>query len=115
MPFASPFLHHPITSNSNRIHPFFFKRINPIKQKSNQTKSNPHPSPHVVPCFFAKKYHLREGKINLGVKSVKTETKDIPKETNKTINITETNESNDDLKLKLRTIDDWGDSLLLKT
>ena len=114
MRFAPPFLHHPIANNSHRIHPFFFKRINP-KQKNNQIKTNPHPSPHVHPCFFARKDHLRAGKVNLGVKTANTETIDTSKETNKTINITETKESNDDLKLKLRTIDDWGDSLLLKT
>ena len=91
-------------SNRNpRIHPFFFHRRNIIKPNNNQINTN------------------QVGKQNLGVKFAKTEKKDIPKEANKTINITETNEVketnevNDDLKLKMRTIDDWGDCLSLKT
>ena len=116
--FAPPFLHHPMSNKNPRIHPFFFHRRNLIKTNNNQTKTNPHPCPHVHPCFFPRKYHIQAGRKNLGVKFGETEYIDIPKETNKTINITETNEtdeSSEDLKLKMRTIDDWGECLLLKT
>ena len=121
MRFAPPILHHPMADRNQRVHQFFLRRKNIIKPNNNQIKTNPHPSPHIHPCFFPRKYHLRAGKINLGVKFAKTEYIDIPKETNKTINITETNEvkktneTDDDLNLKIRTIDDWGECLLSKT
>ena len=116
--FAPPILHHPVSNKKPRIHPFFFHRRNLIKPNNNQIKTNPHPSPHVHPCFFPRKYHVHAGRKNFGVKFGKTEYIDIPKETNNTINITETNETKesiDDLDLKMKTIDDWGECLLLKT
>ena len=121
MRFAPPILHHPMPNKNPKVHPFFFHRKNIIKPNINQIKTNPHPCPHVHPCFFPRKYHIQAGKKKLGVKFAETEYIDIPKETNKTITITETNEaketkeSNDDLNLKMRTIDDWEECLLLKT
>ena len=121
MRFAPPILHHPMSNRNARVHPFFFRRRNIIKPCVNQLKTNPQQNPHVHPCFFPRKYHLHAGKKNVGVKFAETEYIDIPKETNKTITITETNEvketneENEDLKLKMRIIDDWGECLLLKT
>lgn len=116
--FAPPFLHHPMANRNHRIHPFFFHRRGIIKPNNNQNNTNPRPCPHVHPCFFPRKYHIQAGKKKLGVKFAGTEYIDIPKETNKTIDITVTNESNElnnDLNLKMKTIDDWGECLLLKT
>ena len=45
-----------------------------------------------IHAFFPRKYHIQAGKKKLGVKFAETEYIDIPKETNKTITITETNE-----------------------
>ena len=71
---------------------------------------NPNPCPHVHPCFFPRKYHIHPNKT---VKFAKTEYIDIPKDSNTTM--TESNESNPEIDIKMRTIDDWGKCLLLKT
>ena len=111
--FAPPFLHPP------------------IQPKKVQLKTNPHQSPHVHPCFFERKYHIHPNrnqlktnphqnpnKKNQQVKfAEKAEIIDIPKDSNKTITITESTESNNDLDLdlKMKTIEEWGKCLLLKT
>ena len=140
--FAPPFLHPPSTNhflrvippsfiqkkyqyqpNQNKlkanphpsphVHPCFFPRKYHIQPNQNKLKANPHPSPHVHPCFFPRKYHIQPNQNKLKVKFAKTEYIDIPKDTSNTIN--ETTDSNEDLDLKMRTIDDWGNCLLLKT
>ena len=97
------------------VHPCFFERKYHIRPNKNQIKlkSNPHPSPHVHPCFFERKYHIHPNKNQLKVNFGKTEYINIPKDSK--TNKTELNESNNDLDLKMKTIDDWGKSLLLKT
>ncbi len=67
------------------------------------------PCPHVHPCFFPRKYHIQPCKA---VKFAKTEYIDIPKENT---TMTESNNSNEDIDIKMRTIDDWGKCLLNKT
>ena len=141
--FAPPILHHPFTKNVPHVHPCFFPRKYHVQPNKNQLKTtpnkvphvhpcffprkyhiqpnkvqlktNPHKSPHVHPCFFERKYHIQPTKKKQEVKLAEKEIIDIPKETSKTITITESSESNDDLNLKMRTIDDWGECLLLKT
>ena len=67
------------------------------------------PCPHVHPCFFPRKYHIQPSKT---VKFAKTEFIDIPKENT---TMTESNNSNEEIDIKMRTIDDWGKCLLKKT
>ena len=67
------------------------------------------PCPHVHPCFFPKKYHIHPNKA---VKFAKTEIIDIPKDNT---TMTESNNSNEEIDIKMRTIDDWGKCLLNKT
>ena len=86
--------------------------ISPNKKQLN-LQYKPNPSPHVHPCFFPKKYHIHPNKKQLKVNFSKTEYIDIPKDSNTTKK--EQNESNNDLDLKMKTIDDWGKCLLLKT
>ena len=69
------------------------------------------PCPHVHPCFFPKKYHIQPSKA---VKFAKTEYIDIPKE-NTTMTESNSNNSNEEIDIKMRTIDDWGKCLLDKT
>ncbi len=76
-------------------HPFFHKQ-NFFKQFPHQHNHRPH-------------HHKKP----FGVKFGKTEFIDIPKEPNRTM--TETNESLNDLDLKIKTIDGWGKCLLTKT
>ena len=97
------------------VHPCFFERKYHIRPNKNQIKlkSNPHPSPHVHPCFFERKYHIHPNKNQLKVNFGNTEYINIPKDSK--TNKTEPNESNNDLDLKMKTIDDWGKCLLLKT
>ena len=97
------------------VHPCFFPKkyhIHPNKKQLN-IQYKPNPCPHVHPCFFPKKYHIHPNKKQLKVNFAKTEYIDIPKDLNTTK--TEPNESNNDLDLKMKTIDDWGKCLLLKT
>ena len=138
--FAPPILHHPainhqsphiippsffqkkyqypqnkniLKANPHHIQPCFFQKKYQYPKNQNKLKTNPGPCPHVHPCFFPRKYHIQPTKKKLEVKFAKTEYIDIPKEKNNTIN--QTIESNDELDLKMRTIDDWGKCLLLKT
>ena len=107
------------TLQSEKAHPqkypcYFGKRHN-MQQNKNQLNMQykPNPCPHVHPCFFPRKYHIQPNKKQLKVNFAKTEYIDIPKDSNSTK--TEPNESNNDLDLKIKTIDDWGKCLLLKT
>ena len=113
--FAPPILHHPAINHQSPhiIPPSFFQKKYQYPKNPNKLKTNPGPCPHVHPCFFPRKYHIQPTKKKLEVKFAKTEYIDIPKEKNNTIN--QTIESNDELDLKMRTIDDWGKCLLLKT
>ena len=65
--------------------------------------------PHVHPCFFPRKYHIHPNKA---VKFAKTEYIDIPKDNT---TMSESNKSNEEIDIKMRTIDDWGKCLLNKT
>ena len=67
------------------------------------------PCPHVHPCFFERKYHIHPPKIS---KIQKMEINDIPKKTNKTMN--ESSNSKEDIDIKMKTIDDWGEHILSK-
>ena len=77
--------------------------------KEQLLKSKPNFCPHVHPCFFERKYHIHPNKKKLEVKFAETEYIDIPKDE------PSHEESNNEIDLKLRTIDDWGKCLLLKT
>ena len=68
------------------------------------------PCPHVHPCFFERKYHIHPPKIS---KLQKIECNDIPKKTNKTMN--ESSNSKEEMDIKMKTIDDWGEHILSKT
>ena len=97
------------------VHPCFFERKYHIRPNKNQIKlkCNPHPSPQVNPYFFERKNHIHPNKDQLKVNYGNTEYINIPKDSK--TNKTEPNESNNELDLKIETIDDWGKSLLLKT
>ena len=87
MPF--PFMQFP--------HPFFHNQ-NFFKEFPHKHHQHPHPHHYKKP---------------FGAKFGKTEFIDIPKESKRTM--TETNESFNDLDMKMKTIDDWGKCLLTKT
>ena len=84
-------------------------------------RARPRFCPPIHPCFFERKYRGHPNKKKLEVKFAKTEYIDIPKnevsnEESKNESKNESNnDSNNELDLKLRTIDDWGKCLLLRT
>ena len=97
-----------------QVYPCYIgKRHMPPNKNQLNIQYKPNPSPHVHPCFFPRKYHIHPNKKQLKVNFAKTEYIDIPKDSNTTK--TEPNESDTDLDLKMKTIDDWGKCLLLKT
>ena len=109
--FAPPkiTLKNPNPHPSPHVHPCFFaKKFYAQPNKEQILRSRPKICPHVHPCFFERKYHIHPRKKNLEVKFAKTEYIDIPKDTSK-------DESNNEIDLKMRTIDDWGKCLMLKT
>ena len=100
---------------SENVHPkypcYIGKRHNmqPNKNQLN-IQYKPNPSPQVKPL---KSNPNHPNKKQLKVNFAKTQYIDIPKESNTTK--TEPKEENNDLELKMKTIDDWGKCLLLKT
>lgn len=66
------------------------------------------PCPHVHPCFFPRKYHIHPPRT---LKLQKNELIDI-KETNKTMN--ESSSSKEEIDIKLKAIDAWGNNILSK-
>ena len=109
--FAPPkiTLKNPNPHPSPHVHPCFFpQKYHAQPNKEQILRARPKICPPVHPCFFERKYQVHPRKKNLEVKFAKTEYIDIPKDTSK-------DESSNEIDLKMRTIDDWGNCLMLKT